>query len=116
MAGLRADRLRQCVGHRSMREGTQDPALAVHGEVTRGPDRWSAYVTAENRIRASALIEHASHILRMDKLLAGIGRCQVVQALACCPIVLERLLQMGFVLVGSQLWQQGPERCLCVPY
>src|SRR5262252_6773837 len=116
MAGLRADRLRQCIGHRPMREGTQEPALAVHGEVTRRPDRWRAYVTAENRLRVSALIEHARHILRMGRLFAVIGRCQFVQALACFPIVLERLLQMGFVWVLLQLWQQGPERRLCIPY
>jgi len=83
-----------------MSEGTQYPSLAVHGEVTRGPDRWHAYVTAENRILASALIENASNILRMDRLFAGIGRCQFVQALACFPIVLERLFPMCVLRIG----------------
>ena len=39
---------------------------------------------------------------------------QFVQALACLAIVLERFLQMRFVLVLLQLRQQGPERGLCV--
>ena len=40
-----------------MVERTQYSALAIHGEISRSPNRWSPDVTAENRIVSRQLIE-----------------------------------------------------------
>ncbi len=89
MTDLRTDRLGQGVGHRPVGEGTDDPSLAVHREIARGPYRWSSDVTGEDRVLSRELIEHACDILGMNGSPAGIACCQFVQALACLPIVLE---------------------------
>jgi hypothetical protein len=41
-----------------------------------------AYVAGENRVLGRALIEHACDILRVDPFVAGIRRCQFVEAVA----------------------------------
>src|SRR5260370_8274326 len=42
--------------------------------------------------------------------------CQLVQALARLPIMIECLFQMRYVLVLLQLRHQGSERSLCISY
>ena len=50
MADLRTDGLRQGIGHRPVVERAEQPALAVHRQITRGPDRRRAHVAGENRV------------------------------------------------------------------
>src|SRR4029077_19320404 len=103
MCCLRPDGLRQCIRHRSMREGTEESTLAIHGEIARGPDRRSSYVTCENRVLRCELIEHPGDILRMDRLLPGIACGKFVQAAAGLSIVLYRFVQMMVVPILFQL-------------
>src|SRR4029077_724910 len=88
IACLRPDGLRQCIRHRSMREGTEESTLAIHGEIARGPDRRSSYVACENRVVRRELIKHPGDILRMDRLLPGIACGKFVQSAAGLSIVL----------------------------
>src|SRR5262249_53530295 len=99
-----------------MCEGTEYPSLAVHAEISRGPNRRGSNVTTENRIVTGKLIERSCNVLRMDRLFASTDGSQLIQTLARLPIVLERLLQMCFVSVLLQLWQKRPDCRLCVSH
>src|ERR1700758_554880 len=115
MTSLHTDGLRQCVGHRSMIEGTEQSTFAVHREVTRCPDGGRAYVARENCVLGCELVEHTGNILRMDWLFVGITSCQVIQAFACLPVVFQRIFEVLLVLILIQLRKQGAKSCLRVP-
>src|SRR5580658_3213081 len=106
MTDLCADGLWSCVGHGPVGEGTNQPALAIHPEIARRPDDWRSDVEGEDRILRCESINHAGDILWMDGFPGGFAACQLVQALACLTIVLERLFQMRFILVLFQPRQQ----------
>src|SRR5208283_5362875 len=86
---LRADGLRQSVGHRPVREGTEYPPLTIHGQIPRGPDGWSSYVAGENRVLGRELVDYSRDILRMDRFLAGIWCREFVQSLARLPVIVD---------------------------
>src|SRR5208283_1016691 len=100
---LRADGLRQSIGHGSVVKRTDNPSFAVHGEIPGGPDRWRSYIAGKDRILGCELVEHARYILRMDRFLAGTSCGHFVQTLARLAIVLQRFLQMRFIGVLLQL-------------
>src|SRR5437660_550744 len=104
MSDLRADGLRQCVGHRTMIERAEQSSFAVHREISGSPDCWSSHVTREYCIFGRELIDDTRNILRMDRLLTGFAYRKLVKAFARLSIVFECLPQMRVVLVLLQLW------------
>src|ERR1700751_5130461 len=115
MTSLHTDRLRQRLSHRSMVEGTEQSTFTVHREIPCCPYRGRAYVARKNRVLGCELVEHTGHVLRMDWPFVGITSCQVVQALARLPVVLQRIFEVLLELVLLQLRQQGAENGLRVP-
>src|SRR5260370_29941958 len=112
MAHLRTDRLRQRIGHGPMSEGTEQPPLAVHPQITGRPDRRSAPVAGEDGVLRRELVEQARKILRMDRIFAlPIGR-QLIETLACLPIILERVIQVLIEVVLDELWEKSTDRRL----
>src|SRR6201997_3878684 len=107
MTSLHTDRLRQCGSHRSMVEGTEETAPAIHGQIPRCPYRRRAHVARENCVLGCELVEHTGYVLRMDWPLVGITRCQVIQAFARLAVVFQRTFEVLLVLVLLQLRQQG---------
>src|SRR5258708_4335110 len=45
----------------------------------------------------------------MDRRFVGVACCQVVEAFACLPVMLQRIFQVLLGLVLLQLWQQGSQ-------
>jgi hypothetical protein len=62
---LRADGLRQCVGHRAMIKRAEQPALAIHGEIARGQHRGRSHIAGENRVLRGEPVQHRAEVLRM---------------------------------------------------
>src|SRR6266403_3636188 len=98
-----------------MVEGTEQTTFTVHREVAGCPDGGRAYVTGENCVLGRELVEHTGNILRMDWPFVGITSCQVIQAFARRPVVLQRIFEVLLVLVLFQLGQQGAQSGLRVP-
>src|SRR6266436_7632307 len=95
-----------------MNEGAEQTPLAVHPQITGRPDRRSAHVAGENGVLRRELVEQARKILRMDRLLAlPLGR-QLIETLACLPIMVERVLQVRIEVVLDELWEESTDRRL----
>src|ERR1700741_2081145 len=97
MAGLHADRLGKSVCHGAMSEGAEKPALAVHMEIARGPNRWRAYVAGKNCIFCRQLIEDLGYILGMNRRAAPLARREIIQALTCILIVAQTSVEIGSI-------------------
>jgi hypothetical protein len=65
--GLRPDRLWHRVRHRAVIEGAQDPALAVHLEITRGPYDLRAHVTGEGCVFGGNFVDGGDYELRANR-------------------------------------------------
>lgn len=104
---LRTDRLRDGVRHRAVHERADQSALAVHGEVARGPDDGGADVGDEDGVLGGEPVQHPGDVLRVQRLLPAGGHGQVVELLAGLPVAPERVLQ---VLRRVRAGQQREER------
>jgi hypothetical protein len=89
MCQLRADRLRQRVGHRPVRERAEQAAASVHREIAGRPHRGSSHITREHRVVAGHRVERFGDELRMDRLHAWFSRREIVETAARGPIVLQ---------------------------
>src|SRR5713101_7962921 len=116
MTYLGADGLGEGVGHGAMIEGAEQAPLAVHGEIARRPDRRGAHIAGKHRVLGGNLVEHPDHVLGMNGLLAGLAHGQLIEALPCLPVVLERSPQVLVVPVLLELGQEGSEGRLGVPH
>lgn len=87
-----------------MIEGTEQAPAAIHGEVPRRPDCRSANIAGKNSILGGDLVEHARHLLRMDRLHAVLFGREIIQVLARLAVVFQRSLQVLIGLVLLQFW------------
>ena len=116
MTDLCPDGLRQRIRHRPVVEGTEQPALAVHREVARGPDRRGADITGEHGVVRGELIEHAGHVLRVAALRGPARRGQLVQARPRRSVVLERRHEVLVVPPLVEEREQGPKGRPRIPH
>jgi hypothetical protein len=72
IARLRTDCLRNCIGHRSVSEGSEKTALAVHAQISRSPNRWCADIASEDRVVRGELIDQSRDKLRMNRRSPGL--------------------------------------------
>ena len=100
MTHLRTDGLGQGIRHRSMVEGAEQAALAVHGQVARRPNGWSADIARKDSVFGGQLVENSDHILRMNRLFARSTGRKFIEALPGFLVVFERSLQMLAVFVS----------------
>ncbi len=108
LPGQYADRLRDGIGHRPVREGAEQPAPPVHFQVARGVhhggEPTSGMKTASSA--ASALIRWARYWGGWTAAPRRAGGGQVVQLLPGLGVVLQRGLQV-VVFLRFQQRQQG---------
>lgn len=107
MTHLRSNCLRKRIRHGAMREGTEQPALSIHMEITGGPNCRRTDVARKYRILCRKLIQNLCNKLWMDRFSFRFPRGQIIQAPAGLDIVAERCTEMRLIRVGSQL---GDER------
>ena len=96
---LSTDSLRHSIRHRAVVKGANQPPFAVHGEITRRPDRRGAHITGEYRIIIRQLTDFLRQILRVDQFPFA-GGCQCIEVTAGGLIVFQRRIQMGAILFG----------------
>src|SRR6266481_3372420 len=94
IGSLRPNSVRQRVGHRSMVEGTEETPFPVHGEIACCPNCGCTYVAGENRVVGCEFVDHTRNVLGMNRTFVGISCCQFIQAIACLPVVFQRILQV----------------------
>ena len=108
---LGADRLQQGVGHRAVIERADQPALAVHLEVARRPDRRRADVAGEDRVVGRELADQPRDILRMDDVAARPALGQLVEIGARLAVVGAAPRRgTSRSVFGFSLRQQGRDR------
>ncbi len=83
-----------------MVERTQQRALAIHGQVTRGPQGWRADIDGEDRVRIGVGVDQARQVLRMDRLAMGRRRGQFVEFFAGLGIEVQCLVEKFAIGVG----------------
>ena len=89
LAGLRADGLRQRVGHGPVVERADQPAPAVHPQVAGGPDARRADVRGEDRVVGGEAVDRGRDELRVQRRLVPPVPGQLVQPAAGPPVVLR---------------------------
>jgi hypothetical protein len=70
-----------------MIKGAEQPALPVHREIPRGPNRRRSHVTGEYRILSCKLIQSLRNVLRVNRRSARVGNGEIIEALARLTIV-----------------------------
>src|SRR5712671_3228358 len=95
-----------------MPERSNEPALAVHCQVTRSPNRRQADIASKDGVFCSLLADRLGDLLRVDQPLAGRADRQIVERLAHFAIVLSRLSEVRAVTLLLQQRQQRRERFL----
>ena len=75
----------------------QQPPFAVHCQIPRRPDRRRPHVASEDGVLGGQLVKYSRHILRMDRFPTRFTRRQLIEALPCLLVMLERFLEMCVV-------------------
>jgi len=99
-----------------MVEGAEQAAPAIHRQIARRPNGWSADIARKDCVLGGQLVENSDHILRMNRLLAWTTARQLIQALPGFLVVFERSLQMLAVFVPVQPGEEGSESLLGVAH
>jgi hypothetical protein len=97
IASLHTDGLWQRIRHRAVNKGAEQPALAVHMEVARGPDRRRTHVAGKHCIFCRKLIQNLGDVLRMNRRAARRTHGEIIETLACIVIVAEASIEIGAV-------------------
>ena len=58
-------------------------ALAIHMQISRGPNRGRSHVAGEDRILRSKFVHDFRDVLRMDRRFAGLSDGQFVEVFTC---------------------------------
>ena len=86
------------------------PPLAVHRQIARGPHRRQADVAGEDGVLGGLVADRLGDLLRMDEPLAGRADGEIVERLARLGVVLLRLGEMRAVALLLEQRQQRRER------
>src|SRR5712675_931076 len=94
---LRANRVRHRIGHRAMPERSDQPPLAVHRQIARGPHRRQTDVAGEDGVLRSLIAERFGDLLRVDRFATGLVDREPVEILARLAVMFRRPVEMGAV-------------------
>src|SRR5208337_1669636 len=108
---LRADRLSHGVGHGAVPERSEEPALAVHGEIARRPDRGQADIAGEDRISRGAIAKRRGDLFRVNDAFAPRASCEIVQLPARLGVVPPGLGKMRTIAFRLKPRQERLKRC-----
>src|SRR5580658_8133582 len=93
-----------------MPERADEPALAVHRKVSRGPNRRRADIAGEHCILSRQIAQCPGNLLRMDEFPAGFSDRQIVKTLSRLEIMFHGLIEVSAVLFLLQQRKQGVNR------
>src|SRR5579862_2585100 len=114
MACLYADGLRHGIGHGAVVKGAEQPALAVHGEIARGPDGRCAYIAGEDGVFCGKFVQNFCDVLWMNGRAARLADGEVVEALARVLVMIEAYVEIGAVGLVVKKRRQCRERVFYV--
>jgi len=80
-----------------MPERSNQPPLAVHRQIARGPDRRQTNVAGEDGILRSVVAERFGDLLRVDRLAARLADREPIEILARLAVMLRCTGEMGAV-------------------
>ena len=106
---LCADRLRHRVRHRAMPERRDQPALAVHREIARCPNRRQSDIAGEHGIFVCQIAQCLGDLLRVDELLAGPTDRQFVETTSHFFVMLDGSIEAPAILFLLQQRKQSIE-------
>src|SRR5216684_5103640 len=89
--------MRHRIGHRAMPERPDQPPLAIHRQVARGPYRRQTDVTGEDGVLRSLIAEGLGYLLRVDRLATGLADREPIEILARLAVMFRRPVEMGAV-------------------
>src|SRR6202044_2382125 len=98
-----------------MQEGADEPALAVHTKIARGPDGRFSDVAGDDGILAGYFADHSGHGLRVNRPTPRRCDRQRVELRARFLVMCESRLQVFTVTLLLELLQQTRERFSHVP-
>src|SRR5258707_9370157 len=78
-----------------MPERSDQPPLAVHGQIARGPYRRKTDVAGEDGILRSVIAERFGNLLRVDRFAAGLANREPIEILARSAVMFRRPVEMG---------------------
>ena len=110
MRDLCSDSLWQCVCHRSVVKGTKQTPATIHFQVTRRPNYRSSNIHGEYGIVSGDFIEDSGDVLRMNRALAGLSCCQIVESFARFAVMVATGIEVGAVGFLIDTWKQCGER------
>ena len=90
---LCTQRLQHGIGHGAMVERAQQPASAVHLQVTSGPYRRRAHIRSEYGILGRQLADQPHQVLWVYRLASSRRLCQLVQPRTRLVVVRQRMIQ-----------------------